>query len=302
MEMQQVRYFLALAQTLNFTRAAEECNVTQPALTRAIQALEAELGGELVRRERQQTHLTELGRRMLPLMQQCYDAALSAKSLAKAVKSSDVAPLPIAISNSVNIGLLSSILSELLRTQPGLRLKIHRGPPDKILEILKRGDAEIAVAGSLGENNWERLDNWPIFEEAIELAISTMHPLGQSPDSRVTTSQLAGEALLGQAACETAAHVSKSLRAKGLSPEASHEVENENDMLALVEVNAGVGFLPHTGAQSPRVRRLSVHDVELRRTVTVYTVAGRRRSPAATAMLNLLRGSDWSSRGVSEPA
>ncbi|MCL2385115.1 MAG: LysR family transcriptional regulator, partial [Alphaproteobacteria bacterium] len=50
MEMQQVRYFLAVAQTLNFTRAAEQCNVSQPALTRAIKALEEELGGELVRR------------------------------------------------------------------------------------------------------------------------------------------------------------------------------------------------------------------------------------------------------------
>jgi DNA-binding transcriptional LysR family regulator len=50
MEMQQVRYFLALARELNFTRAAEACNVTQPALTRAIQALEAELGGRLFHR------------------------------------------------------------------------------------------------------------------------------------------------------------------------------------------------------------------------------------------------------------
>jgi DNA-binding transcriptional LysR family regulator len=48
MEMQQVRYFVALAQTLNFTRAAEECNVTQPALTRAIKQLEFELGGDLI--------------------------------------------------------------------------------------------------------------------------------------------------------------------------------------------------------------------------------------------------------------
>src|SRR5437762_393263 len=45
MEMHQVRYFLAVAQLLNFTRAAEECNVTQPSLTRAIKQLEAELGG-----------------------------------------------------------------------------------------------------------------------------------------------------------------------------------------------------------------------------------------------------------------
>ena len=52
MEMHQVRYFLAVARTLNFTRAAEECNVAQPSLTRAIKLLEGELGGDLFRRER----------------------------------------------------------------------------------------------------------------------------------------------------------------------------------------------------------------------------------------------------------
>ena len=57
MEMHQVRYFLAVADTLNFTRAAELCNVSQPALTRAIQQLEEELGGLLLRRERKLTHL-----------------------------------------------------------------------------------------------------------------------------------------------------------------------------------------------------------------------------------------------------
>ncbi len=66
MEMQQIRYFVALAQTLNFTRAAEQCNVSQPALTRAIQQLEHELGGPLFHRERNNTHLSELGRMMAP--------------------------------------------------------------------------------------------------------------------------------------------------------------------------------------------------------------------------------------------
>jgi hypothetical protein len=74
MEMHQVRYFLAVTRTLNFTRAADECNVTQPSLTRAIKQLEAELGGDLFRRERPAAQLTELGQRMHPLLQQCYDA------------------------------------------------------------------------------------------------------------------------------------------------------------------------------------------------------------------------------------
>ena len=60
MEMHQVRYFLAVCETLNFTRAAERCNVSQPALTRGIKTLEDELGGPLFNRERNQTNLTEL--------------------------------------------------------------------------------------------------------------------------------------------------------------------------------------------------------------------------------------------------
>ena len=68
MEMHQIRYFLAVARELNFTRAAEHCNVSQPALTRAIQQLEDEFGGQLLRREGRLSHLTDLGERMLPLM------------------------------------------------------------------------------------------------------------------------------------------------------------------------------------------------------------------------------------------
>jgi len=64
--MHQIRYFLAVCETLNFTRAAEACNVSQPSLTRAIKGLEDELGGPLFRRERNNTHLTGLGETTRP--------------------------------------------------------------------------------------------------------------------------------------------------------------------------------------------------------------------------------------------
>ncbi len=75
MEMHQARYFVALCETLNFTRAAEKCNVTQPSLTRAIKLLEDELGGPLFNRERNQTHLTELGRMMEPHLREVLEQA-----------------------------------------------------------------------------------------------------------------------------------------------------------------------------------------------------------------------------------
>ena len=78
MELHQVRYFLAVATTLNFTRAAEQCNVTQPALTKGVQKLEQELGGQLIHRERQLTQLTDLGKEVLPMLERTLASAASA--------------------------------------------------------------------------------------------------------------------------------------------------------------------------------------------------------------------------------
>jgi DNA-binding transcriptional LysR family regulator len=300
MEMQQIRYFLALAQTLNFTRAAEECNVTQPALTRAIQALEGELGGELIRRERQQSHLTELGRRMLPLLQQCYEASVSAKSLAKAVKTSAVAPLSIAVSNTVDLELLSAAIAELFRAYPGMRLKLRRGTPSEIVEILKRGEAELAIAGTFGDA-WDRLDAWPIFTEEVELVVHASHPLASQEGEEIAAGKLAGHSLLSRQQSEFAQDLARSMRNNGIDIETAHEVESDQDLVALVAANAGLGFLPQTSRKSGDVRKLRVRDIEVKRTVAIYAVAGRMRSPVVTAMLNMLRSADWQGRGLSEP-
>lgn len=75
---------MALAETLNFTRAAERCNVAQPSLTRAITLLEDELGGPLFHRERNNTHLTELGRMMEPHLREVAEQAHAARRRAVA--------------------------------------------------------------------------------------------------------------------------------------------------------------------------------------------------------------------------
>jgi DNA-binding transcriptional LysR family regulator len=127
MEMHQVRYFLATVSELNFTKAAEKSNVTQPSLTRAIKQLEDELGGDLFRRERPQAQLTELGQRMYPLLKQCYESALGARSLASAIKSGEVGTLRLALSRTINLEPLTRHLAELNRLFNRLELKLLRG-------------------------------------------------------------------------------------------------------------------------------------------------------------------------------
>lgn len=158
MEMHQIRYFLAVAETLNFTRAAEDCHVAQPSLSRAIHKLEVELGGDLFRRERNQTHLTDLGRGMQPLLRQAFDSAAAAKAQAASYNSAEHAPLRIGLSLTVCIDLIAPMLSELARAFPGLELNVVRIAGGEMIEVLKAGEIELCIAGNI-DSDWDRLDH-----------------------------------------------------------------------------------------------------------------------------------------------
>jgi DNA-binding transcriptional LysR family regulator len=291
MEMHQVRYFLALSRTLNFTRAAEECHVAQPSLTRAIKQLEEELGSELFRRERNLTHLTEFGHRMLPMLQQCYDSAASAKALATSLKKGAVAPLSIAMSTAIDLSLLVPDLTELMRAFKGLELRFLRGTREQVIEWLKKGDAEIAVAGRLDEA-WDRLDAWPLFTERLHLAVCKEHPLADRKS--VKPSELATEHLLMRTYCEVTNEFNEFLKSKQLNEVACHKMGAEPDLVTLIEANLGIGMLPESTTRSDRIRLLTLEGLDLKRTVYLYGVAGRQRSAAASALIRLMRAGDWS--------
>src|ERR1700743_1464472 len=82
MELHEIRYFLALSKAHSFTKAAEQCNVSQPALTRAIRQMEDELGGPLFMRERNNTNLTHLGRLLEPHLIEVFTRTEAAKETA----------------------------------------------------------------------------------------------------------------------------------------------------------------------------------------------------------------------------
>jgi DNA-binding transcriptional LysR family regulator len=294
MEMQQVRYFLAVAKTLNFTRAAEACNVTQPALTRAIKQLEDELGGELIRREGRLSHLTDLGTRMLPLLTQCYDSALNAKALAAKVRSGDVATLAVGVSLSLDVSLLLSSLAELQRAFPGLQLMIRRGNGSQIAEWLKNGDIELAVGGPLGET-WDRLDCWPMFSESFDLVVANDHMLTAVNDLDLQVELLSKERLLIHAMQDGSELTSATLEAAGIRTQDAHQVSCNRDLEAMVAAKFGLTVQPASSLRSDALTHLPCPGLDLKRTVAVYSIAGRARSREAAALLNLVRASDWGS-------
>jgi len=291
MEMHQIRYFLSAARTLNFTRAAEECAVSQPSLTRAIQTLEAELGGELFQRERSLTHLTDLGAKMLPLVQQCYESAVAAKSLASALKSGGVTPLKVALSSSINILILLPQLHELSRSFPGMELKFFRGGPAELAEYLKKGKADLGVAGPL-TGEWERFDRWTLFKEPFVIAVNEGHRLANR--GRVAMRELEGEIIVRRTHCECLDELDALIGEHGLSDLKRHDASSEADVVGLLSANMGVSFVPSSADLPKYVRRLHIEEANLERQVSVYGVAGRPRAPIAGTFLKMLRAADWS--------
>jgi len=293
MEMHQVKYFLAVARTLNFTRAAEECNVAQPSLTRAIKLLEGELGGDLFRRERPHAMLTPLGERIFPLLRQCFDAAQSARALAAMINDGEIGALKLAVSSSIELGLIVAQVNELRNSFNDIELKIMRGTGPQIVEFLKSGDAELAVGTSI-DQAWDRLDSWKLFDESFDIVLSRTHRLGNQ--EQIELEDLKSEPFLLRSHCEKCADLAGLLHAKGLNADRRHEVSSDQDLMALLDANIGISLLPRTITTPSRLLRTTVKGLELGRTVCLYGVAGRQRTPIASTFMKMLRAANWPQR------
>ena len=291
MEMHQVRYFLAVARTQNFTRAADECNVTQPSLTRAIKQLEYELGGDLFLRERPASQLTELGQRMLPFLQQCYNAATEARSVATSFKAGEVGALKLALSRTIDLSLLLPFLSEMSRVFKGIEFKFLRGSAADVIEFMRKGDAELGLAATRSDD-WDRLDTWPLFEEPFDLVVASNHPLASQ--AKVQLAELKDQRFLRRIYCEHADQIGTKLKECAVDGGGYHEIASERDLMKLTESGLGISILPKSTATGAEATRLPIEDLALSRTVFLYGIAGRQRSAIASTMAKLLRAADWS--------
>ena len=297
MEMHQIRYFLAVARTLNFTRAAEECNVAQPSLTRAIKNLEAELGGELFRRERASSHLSNLGRAMLPILTHCYDSAVAAKSQAETFKKGDNAAVRITLSQTIDFDLVADAFGELDRAFADIQLSCQRAPADEIMDRLRSGETEIALAGPTDES-WDRLDSWPLFAESHRVVARKDHALASQ--NSVAPADLVGQRIIVRPYCEQWKECRALLEASGVDNRHYHEVASDRDAVRLLEAGLGVGLLPASARVGDNLCKIELAN-PFERTIRIYTVAGRQKSTALSGLINLLRSADWA-RYESAPA
>ncbi|MBI1198002.1 MAG: LysR family transcriptional regulator [Phenylobacterium sp.] len=297
MEMQQVRYFLALARTLNFTRAAEQSNVSQPALTRAIQQLEAELGGPLFHRERQNTHLSELGRMMLPYLEQIHAQTEAAKAQARSLKKLDNVTLRIGVMCTIGPAMISDLIVQFRLAHPNVELEVTDEGSDQLMEMLSKGDLNLALFG-LPEGPDVRFHALPLFQERFVIAVPSEHPLAQK--NVVTCRDTHDHTYVNRANCEYYDFARRQLREQGVRWKQVFSSERDDWVQGMIKAGLGFGFFPELSVTDPGLVTRRLVDPEFVRTIMLVSVRGRPHSPAVGAFVQQARAFKWP-QGQFEP-
>jgi DNA-binding transcriptional LysR family regulator len=290
MEMQQVRYFLALARTLNFTRAAEQANVSQPALTRAIQQLEHELGGPLFHRERANTHLSELGRMMLPYLEQIHAQTEAAKQQAKSLRKLENVTLRIGAMCTIGPALISDLIVRFKAQHPNVDLEVTDEGSGELLEMLSKGELNLALFG-LPEGPDVRFHALPLFRERFVVAIPPGHPLAQQ--NVVSCRDLHEAPYVNRANCEIYDFARRQLRERGVSWKKVFSSERDDWVQGMIKAGMGFGFFPELAVTDPGLVTRRLVDPEFVRTIMLVTVRGRPHSPAVGAFVQAARTFNW---------
>lgn len=291
MEMHQVRYFLTLADELNFTRAAERVHVTQPALTRAIQQLEQELGGLLFQRERTHTHLTELGRMILPHLEQIYAEAQQAKLRAKDFLTLKKAPLRLGIMCTIAPDPFIGLIGSLQARYPGMELQLCDANAWDLQARLLSGDLEAAIYCLPGQTSEECLHAMPLFREQMMVAISSHHRLANG--TAIQVKELDGECYIHRLDCEFAGVADPVFAAQNVRCKAVYWSGRDDWTLAMVAAGIGWAFMPVHSVRHRGVVGLPLTAPEFWREINLVTVRGRRHSPAIGALVREAMRTEW---------
>lgn len=286
MEMHQIRYFLAVCDLLNFTRAADRCHVTQPALTRAIQKLEEEVGGRLFRRERNSTHLTALGELVRPHLQQVLEDSEAAMTTARSFLTMDGGSLRVGVMCTIGPLRFVGFLSQFHQTSPQIQLTMSEATPIELCDMLRAETVDVAIA-SLPHGFSERFHQVPLYRERYVVALPPGHRLTRL--NRVPIADLAGECYLSRINCEYYDYLSNICRERQISMRDAYRSEQEDWIQSMVLAGMGVCFLPEFLPVLPGVQTRALVDPEVTREVVLLTVAGRRFSPALSRFVQAIR-------------
>jgi DNA-binding transcriptional LysR family regulator len=289
MELNQVRYFITLCRTLNFTRAAEQCNVTQPAFTRSIQRLEDELGGALLFRERNLTQLTELGRAMRPHLEAMLDAADAARALANAKLTRTRPSLKIGLGPGIGAASVAPAVREIAGMLPDVTIHFNESGPASLVEAMLTDMLDCALVPDNCELP-DRLNRWPLYADRAVAVLPPDHKL--LAQNAVTGRDIMDETILVGERCGGFANRLATITSYTLRLQSCNGATSQ--LLDLVAAGLGIALLSDRLSFAAPLATRPFTDPDLTRRILLTAVAGRPLNPAAASFVKLCRAKSFS--------
>ncbi len=251
MEFHQVRYFLMAAENLNFTRAAEQCHVSQPALTRAIQKLEGELGGELFIRDGRTVSLSPLGRIMREHCQRIQETQAMARAVAKTFLDDGASELNIGIMCTIGPDVLTAFLNDFSKQHNDVLIILHDIGPEALPELLLTGALDCAFVATHDEQKLTSFRAEALFAEDMVVAFSSNHRFAEKQE--VTLYDVAEENYIDRLKCEIREPFFNFMDENGLSLRVACSSQREDWIQELVIRGLGVSVMPRYSITTRRI-------------------------------------------------
>jgi LysR family hydrogen peroxide-inducible transcriptional activator len=265
MQFHQVRYFLAACDSLNFTRAAEESGVSQPALTKAIQKLEGEMGGQLFDRSEGRVELTELGKTMRVHLARIEETRLAASRAARAAVDGPRSAINLGIMCTVGPRHLGPALADFQARYPDIELILHDVWSRRGLQLLKSGGIDCAVMAMSSPLDEPLLVTETLYSEEMVVAFQAGHALARLPTVRLT--DLEGVPYLDRLRCEFRELFFAEMAGEGFGVRMIMRSEREDWIQTAIAAGHGVSILPESSVTLSGIETRMIDGMQLLRNV-----------------------------------
>ena len=286
MDLQQLRYVVAVAELGSFTRAAERCFVVQSALSHQIARLEQELGARLFARTSRRVRLTTAGDAFLPAARQCLAAAERARAEVAAATGEIRGRLAVGVIPTVAAVDVPAVLREFHDVHPQVRVSLGVGTSYQLIEKVTQGILDVAFLGLPTGTGVDGVHDHVLADDRLVAVVAPGHPLAGR--KRVTLKRLTDEVFVDFAAGGAGrAQSDQAFAAAGLRRDVAFEVTDAHLMARLIHQGLGIGMLPSTFApQLPDLVAVPVTAAPTRREHLIWSRFDP--APAALAFLQQL--------------
>ena len=296
MELHQIRYFLALCEELNFTRAAERCKVAQSSLTRAIKALEQELGGALFHRERANTHLSKLGQKVQPLLEQAHGHVEGAKRQAQDFLRLQTTSLRLGLMSTIAPAQFVALIGALRMRHAGIALQVTNGTAQTLQGRLLTGELDVAIYALPQLSADDRLNHLPLYREPFVIAVKDKHHLARQ--DAVSAPDLNGEPILRRIHCEYEAANNEAFARLGVNGPTVFESDRDDWILGMAAAGLGYALMPAFSVNHADVTALRLIEPDIAREISLVTVRGGSDSPAVGALVHEVMRTRWAAASM----